>query len=47
LICISHGITFFSSRQPIAIMISQSRNVEMIARVVDILGWRSVRASSA
>lgn len=41
------GITFFASRQPIAIMISQSRDGEMIARVVDILGWRSVRGSSS
>ena len=35
------GITFFAARKPIAIMISQSRDGEMIARVVDILGWRS------
>jgi lysophospholipid acyltransferase (LPLAT)-like uncharacterized protein len=28
-------------------MISQSRDGEMIARVVDILGWRSVRGSSS
>ncbi len=41
------GITFFATRQPIAIMISQSRDGEMIARVVDILGWRSVRGSSS
>ena len=40
------GITFFATRQPIAIMISQSRDGEMIARVVDILGWQSVRGSS-
>ncbi len=40
------GITFFASRKPIAIMISQSRDGEMIARVVDILGWQSVRGSS-
>jgi len=40
------GITFFSSRKPIAIMISQSRDGEMIARVVDSLGWRPVRGSS-
>jgi lysophospholipid acyltransferase (LPLAT)-like uncharacterized protein len=40
------GITFFSSRKPIAIMISQSRDGEMVARVVDILGWRSVRGST-
>ena len=41
------GITFFATRQSIAIMISQSRDGEMIARVVDILGWRSVRGSSS
>ena len=41
------GITFFSTRKPIAIMISQSRDGEMIARVANILGWRSVRGSSS
>jgi hypothetical protein len=41
------GITFFATRQPIAIMISRSRDGEMIARVADILGWRSVRGSSS
>jgi lysophospholipid acyltransferase (LPLAT)-like uncharacterized protein len=41
------GITLFATRKPIAIMISQSRDGEMIARVVDILGWRSVRGSSS
>jgi hypothetical protein len=41
------GITFFATRKPIAIMISQSRDGEMIARVADILGWRSVRGSSS
>jgi lysophospholipid acyltransferase (LPLAT)-like uncharacterized protein len=41
------GITFFATRKPIAIMISRSRDGEMIARVVDILGWRSVRGSSS
>jgi len=40
------GITLFSTRRPIAIMISQSRDGEMVARVVDILGWQSVRGSS-
>jgi len=40
------GITFFATRRPIAIMISQSRDGEMIARVADILGWRPVRGSS-
>ena len=41
------GITFFATRKPIAIMISQSRDGEMIARVVDMLGWQSVRGSSS
>ncbi len=41
------GITFFSKRRPIAIMISQSRDGEMISRVVDVLGWRPVRGSSS
>jgi len=41
------GITFFATRKPIAIMISRSRDGEMIARVVDILGWRAVRGSSS
>jgi len=41
------GITFFATRKPIAIMISQSRDGEMIARLVDLLGWRSVRGSSS
>jgi lysophospholipid acyltransferase (LPLAT)-like uncharacterized protein len=41
------GITLFATRKPIAIIISQSRDGEMIARVVDILGWRSVRGSSS
>ncbi len=40
------GITFFSSRKPIAIMISQSRDGEMIANIVDMLGWCPVRGSS-
>ncbi|MDL2320848.1 lysophospholipid acyltransferase family protein [Desulfosarcina sp. OttesenSCG-928-B08] len=41
------GITFFATRKPIAIMISQSRDGEMIARVVDVLGWRAIRGSSS
>lgn len=41
------GITFFSTRKPIAIMISQSRDGEMAARAVNILGWRAVRGSSS
>ncbi|WP_419662003.1 conserved uncharacterized protein, DUF374 [Desulfosarcina variabilis str. Montpellier] len=41
------GITFFATRKPIAIMISQSRDGEMVARIVDILGWQAVRGSSS
>ena len=41
------GITFFSTRKPIAIIISKSRDGEMAARAVDILGWRPVRGSSS
>jgi lysophospholipid acyltransferase (LPLAT)-like uncharacterized protein len=41
------GITLFATRKPIAIMISQSRDGEMIARVVDMLGWQPVRGSSS
>ena len=41
------GFTFFSTRKPIAIMISHSRDGEMAARAVNILGWRAVRGSSS
>ncbi len=41
------GITFFATRKPIAIMISQSRDGEFIAHIVRILGWEPVRGSSS
>ncbi|WP_020587208.1 lysophospholipid acyltransferase family protein [Desulfobacter curvatus] len=41
------GITFFSKRKPIAIMISQSRDGEIAARAVTVMGWRAVRGSSS
>jgi lysophospholipid acyltransferase (LPLAT)-like uncharacterized protein len=41
------GITFFAPRKPIAIMISRSRDGEMVARAAEILGWRAVRGSSS
>lgn len=41
------GITFFSTRKPIAIIISKSLDGELIARAVDILGWYPVRGSSS
>lgn len=40
------GIRLFLDRRPIAIMISQSRDGEMIARVAERLGWEPVRGSS-
>jgi lysophospholipid acyltransferase (LPLAT)-like uncharacterized protein len=40
------GITLFSDRKPIAVMISQSRDGEMIARVTEKFGWEPVRGSS-
>ncbi len=41
------GIKFFATRRPIAILISQSRDGEFIARIVNILGWLAVRGSSS
>jgi len=41
------GITFFSTRKPISIIISKSRDGEMAARAVDVLGWHPVRGSSS
>lgn len=41
------GITFFSRRKPIAILISQSRDGEFVSHIVDILGWCPVRGSSS
>lgn len=41
------GITFFATRKPIAIMISRSRDGEIISRAADVLGWSVVRGSSS
>ena len=41
------GITLFAGRKPIAIMISQSRDGELIAKVTRRLGWHPVRGSSS
>jgi lysophospholipid acyltransferase (LPLAT)-like uncharacterized protein len=41
------GITFFATRRPIAILISQSRDGEFISHLVNILGWHAVRGSSS
>ena len=41
------GITFFARRKPISIMISQSRDGELISRIVNQLGMYPVRGSSS
>lgn len=41
------GITFFAKRKPIAILISKSRDGELISRIVSMLGWYTVRGSSS
>jgi hypothetical protein len=41
------GITLLASRKPISIMISQSKDGELISRIVNILGWYPVRGSSS
>jgi len=41
------GITLFANRKPISIMISQSKDGELIARIVNVLGWYPVRGSSS
>jgi lysophospholipid acyltransferase (LPLAT)-like uncharacterized protein len=41
------GVTFFATRRPIAILISQSRDGEFASRIVNILGWHAVRGSSS
>jgi len=41
------GITFFASRKPISIMISQSKDGELISRIVNVLGYYPVRGSSS
>ena len=40
------GISFFSSRKPISIMISQSRDGDFVSNIVSLLGWVPVRGSS-
>ena len=41
------GIIFFAARKPISIMISQSRDGELISKIVKVLGWHPVRGSSS
>ena len=41
------GIAFFAKRKPISIMISQSKDGELISRIVNQLGMHPVRGSSS
>jgi lysophospholipid acyltransferase (LPLAT)-like uncharacterized protein len=41
------GITFMPRRHPIAIMVSQSQDGELISRMIAALGWHVVRGSSS
>ena len=41
------GISLFAARKPISIMISQSKDGELISRAVNNLGWYPVRGSSS
>ena len=41
------GITFFETRRPISIMISQSRDGELVAKIAHLLGYHAIRGSSS
>jgi len=41
------GITPFAGRKPIVITISESRDGEYIAKIAELIGWRTVRGSSS
>jgi lysophospholipid acyltransferase (LPLAT)-like uncharacterized protein len=41
------GITLFARRKPISIMISRSRDGEIVSNIVRLLGWYPVRGSSS
>jgi len=41
------GITPFARRKPIVITISESRDGEYIAKIAELVGWRTVRGSSS
>ncbi len=41
------GITFLSGRKPIAIIVSLSRDGDLISKMIEKLGWRPVRGSSS
>jgi lysophospholipid acyltransferase (LPLAT)-like uncharacterized protein len=41
------GISFFSLRPPVAVMVSRSRDGDLIARILEILGFHTARGSSS
>jgi lysophospholipid acyltransferase (LPLAT)-like uncharacterized protein len=41
------GITLFAQRRPISIMISRSKDGEIVSKIVHLLGWYPVRGSSS
>lgn len=41
------GLTFFSKRRPISIIISRSKDGDLVAKVAGLLGWHPVRGSSS
>ena len=41
------GIIFFARRKPISIMISRSKDGEIVSNIVQLLGWSPVRGSSS
>ncbi|MFH0977265.1 MAG: lysophospholipid acyltransferase family protein [Spirochaetota bacterium] len=41
------GIFFLSGRKPIAIIVSKSKDGDIISKIIQILGWRPVRGSSS
>ncbi len=41
------GILFLSSKKPIAIIVSRSKDGDMISRIIEILGWQPIRGSSS
>ena len=41
------GIILFAGRKPISIMISRSKDGEIVSKIVHLLGWHPVRGSSS
>ena len=41
------GISFFNRRKPIAIIVSLSRDGDLISKIIELMGWHAVRGSSS